>query len=394
MISELFNKKILHLVLVFSIIFSLSVSTAFAASSIQSTYISSGSDSISKAGGSSMSVITFGDVAGRITNTNFIMEVGFAPTTLVTTSLTEETTTTTTSSGSSRSESAAPSVASFAAISIVESLTEIIQDPLEFRTQIILAQTEPLVLDLNIATGVKPIKKLAIYINEKQEIGNPAKGGSYIIYDRYGDFERNLCLHGDNPFHHRESNVYYCNKAGLFDNVQFELTESLKQFNGKTSIYFTKTFEDYNIDIYAYDDNNKPIYRQGLPIISLTVLEPKDFIEFVGWEIPEEQNIDPEIIFIKEKRSPVPEWVKERSKAWASDSSSDVGFAQGLQEMISREILHLPQDKFEVLDEESQSIQIPDWVKNNAQWFAEDEISEDEFVDAIQYLIYNEHIKL
>ena len=30
---------------------------------------------------------------------------------------------------------------------------------------------------------------------------------------------------------------------------------------------------------------------------------------------------------------------------------------------------------------------VPDWVKNNAGWWAEDEISEKEFLNGIQFLI-------
>jgi hypothetical protein len=37
---------------------------------------------------------------------------------------------------------------------------------------------------------------------------------------------------------------------------------------------------------------------------------------------------------------------------------------------------------------------IPDWIKNNARWWASDDISESEFLRAIEYLIKNEIIKI
>jgi len=37
--------------------------------------------------------------------------------------------------------------------------------------------------------------------------------------------------------------------------------------------------------------------------------------------------------------------------------------------------------------EESNSQDVPDWVRNNANWWALDQISDDEFVNAIEYLI-------
>jgi hypothetical protein len=32
---------------------------------------------------------------------------------------------------------------------------------------------------------------------------------------------------------------------------------------------------------------------------------------------------------------------------------------------------------------------VPDWIRNNAGWWADDKISEDEFVKALEFLINN-----
>lgn len=37
---------------------------------------------------------------------------------------------------------------------------------------------------------------------------------------------------------------------------------------------------------------------------------------------------------------------------------------------------------------------VPDWIKNNASWWAEGKISEQEYLNAIQYLVENKIIKI
>jgi len=42
----------------------------------------------------------------------------------------------------------------------------------------------------------------------------------------------------------------------------------------------------------------------------------------------------------------------------------------------------------------AQSSDVPDWVKNNALWWAEGKISEQEYLDAIKFLVDNQVIKI
>ena len=80
----------------------------------------------------------------------------------------------------------------------------------------------------------------------------------------------------------------------------------------------------------------------------------------------------------------VPNWIKNNAGWWASDQIPDSAFLQGIQYLINEGIMAIPStEKFE----SSQSQVLPAWIKNNAGWWAEDKISEVEFVNAIQYLI-------
>tara|TARA_Y100000310_G_scaffold31876_1_gene30239 strand:+ start:1281 stop:3416 length:2136 start_codon:yes stop_codon:yes gene_type:complete len=80
----------------------------------------------------------------------------------------------------------------------------------------------------------------------------------------------------------------------------------------------------------------------------------------------------------------VPEWIKNNAGWWASDQISDSSFLQGIQYLINKGILVIPSIE---TSESSQPQKVPGWIKNTAGWWAGDKISEVEFVNAIQYLI-------
>lgn len=79
----------------------------------------------------------------------------------------------------------------------------------------------------------------------------------------------------------------------------------------------------------------------------------------------------------------VPSWVKKNAGWWADDTISESEFIQGIQFLIKDGIIVIPTTT--VSAEKSQSV--PDWVKNNAGWWAEGIITDGEFVNGIQHLI-------
>ena len=82
----------------------------------------------------------------------------------------------------------------------------------------------------------------------------------------------------------------------------------------------------------------------------------------------------------------VPSWIKNNAGWWASDQIPDSAFLQGIQYLINEGIMVIPLTE---LSESPGSEDVPVWVKNVAGWWANDNISELEFVNAIQYLIKN-----
>jgi len=81
----------------------------------------------------------------------------------------------------------------------------------------------------------------------------------------------------------------------------------------------------------------------------------------------------------------IPNWIKNNAGWWADGQIDDNSFINGIQFLIKEKIMDIPD-----LPEQSSKTteeKVPDWIKNNAGWWADGVISEDEFVNGIKYLI-------
>jgi hypothetical protein len=82
--------------------------------------------------------------------------------------------------------------------------------------------------------------------------------------------------------------------------------------------------------------------------------------------------------------SVVPEWIKNNAGWWADGTIDDNSFVQGIQFMIKENIISIP-NLPESSSETTESV--PAWVKNNAGWWAEGQIDDNSFVQGIEYLV-------
>jgi hypothetical protein len=79
----------------------------------------------------------------------------------------------------------------------------------------------------------------------------------------------------------------------------------------------------------------------------------------------------------------VPDWIKNNAGWWADGTISESEFIQGIQFLIKDGIIVIPTTT--VSEEKSESV--PDWIKNNAGWWANGTITDEEFINGIQHLI-------
>ena len=82
----------------------------------------------------------------------------------------------------------------------------------------------------------------------------------------------------------------------------------------------------------------------------------------------------------------IPNWIKNNAKWWADGQIGDQAFVLGIQYLIEQKIVQIPN----LQTNSSQNFGgMPIWVKNIAGFWAEDTISDEEFIKSIQYLVGN-----
>ena len=80
----------------------------------------------------------------------------------------------------------------------------------------------------------------------------------------------------------------------------------------------------------------------------------------------------------------IPFWIKDLAKMWINEPLvTDKDFARAIEYLIKQEIIKIP-----YTEPGGETISsIPEWVKNNAEWWIEGKISDTEFAMALQYLV-------
>ena len=80
----------------------------------------------------------------------------------------------------------------------------------------------------------------------------------------------------------------------------------------------------------------------------------------------------------------LPFWIKDLTHMWITEPLvTDKDFARALEYLIEKGIISIP---YTEPGTETVSA-IPEWVKNNAEWWIEGKISDTEFALALQYLV-------
>lgn len=188
-------------------------------------------------------------------------------------------------------------------------------------------------------------------------------------------------------------------KMGFFDqngdlvsNVRYGY--SLKEPNGK-EVYNTGSNPNLlgielkeGTDTLSLGPSENGTYHMQIVLIGVGIIDFNRFqyVDF-DFQISQYGNAIPESV--KEK---VPGWIKNNAKWWAEGSIDDSSFVQGIQFLIKDGIMAIPQTNTDgLLDDtaiESDPRQkIPDWIKNNAKWWSDGLIGEDDFIKGIEFLI-------
>jgi len=122
-------------------------------------------------------------------------------------------------------------------------------------------------------------------------------------------------------------------------------------------------------------------------------LEPREEPAPEDLEIPEPGTTIPETSELRIEESPtaVPDWIRTNAKWWNDEQISDSDFARGIEYLIKNNILKVPQTE---TFEQEQVQEIPGWIKNNAGWWGDGLLPDQDFVNGIQWLIKNGIMKI
>ena len=201
------------------------------------------------------------------------------------------------------------------------------------------------------------------------------------------------------------------------NNYTVEISLDKESYNLGDSVTFSGSVNKYDADrslrISIFDSKNSLIVTQKTTVgddstFSHTVpLEDKfkegkytakaqygsskatvEIISFVIGSTAETQ-IDPPSLDISAgpadmSAQKIPDWVKNNAGWWAAGDIDDSSFVQGIQFMIKEGLMKIPATEQGV---GTQNNNIPDWVKNNAGWWAAGDIDDSSFVQGIQFMI-------
>ena len=91
-------------------------------------------------------------------------------------------------------------------------------------------------------------------------------------------------------------------------------------------------------------------------------------------------------IFLKQlEEKTIPSWIKNNAGWWSAGEISDDDFISGIEYLIKNRIISITSEN----SKENSLDTIPSWIKNNAGWWSAGEISDDDFLSGITYLVKN-----
>lgn len=113
----------------------------------------------------------------------------------------------------------------------------------------------------------------------------------------------------------------------------------------------------------------------------------------IKWANPGEYTVkitatdaDSFITSLKYANYKIPQWVKTNAGWWAQNLIDDITFTNSIQHLIKEQIIRIPDVQS---SEKFKTTEIPGWVKTSAEWWHQGQITDLDFVDGIQFLIKN-----
>ena len=206
-----------------------------------------------------------------------------------------------------------------------------------------------------------------------------------------------------------KANVTWKRTYGAGDDIPFEI------------IFFDNNGElvkDINYAIAVWDPSDQQIYlntgeettpylgikaSEGIDTQTIYMLSEGIYVinlaltgtGFTNWENYVVGEVKFEIGKAGESIEPTPEtsipdWIKNNAGWWADGQIDDSSFVSGIQWLILNNVMTIPPTE----QGAGSADVIPSWIKNNAGWWADGQIDDGSFVTGLQWLISNGIMKI
>jgi len=192
----------------------------------------------------------------------------------------------------------------------------------------------------------------------------------------------------------------------MTENAQFKINLSWAPQSiesGSTVVFFFEIFDAFLLDRQVSVGHDFTILHDGERIFQSSGISNDVVQSVIEFDVPDDVTgvitlqfedlngsdladaVFPVIVDrIGVEQTSIPAWIKNNAGWWATDQIDDSTFVQGIQYLIQEGIMVIPPT--ETLESVDSQI-VPAWIKNNAGWWATDQIDDSTFVQGIQYLI-------
>ncbi|AFS80974.1 hypothetical protein NKOR_05440 [Candidatus Nitrosopumilus koreensis AR1] len=170
---------------------------------------------------------------------------------------------------------------------------------------------------------------------------------------------------------------------GLLKHSEFKLLEKedptllILQF----AMTFDKSMDTSDLYFELWNEDRNPTYKTFNEILTIKPLDKP-----VSIEKPEEYIVvtsdDGEFGGMLPVDDSIPPWVKTYVQFWVKGEMSDDEFIDGIEYLITDELAALPANYVD----SQRPDEIPKWVKDYARWWSTDKITDDDFIKAMTHL--------
>jgi len=207
----------------------------------------------------------------------------------------------------------------------------------------------------------------------------------------------------------------------MTENAQFKINlswepQSIK--SGSTTTFYYKILDVFYVDRQVSVSHDLSIFHDGEEIGQASIVSADMGFSVIEFDVPDYvsgvmtlqfENLNgsdlADAIFpvvvnrINIDETSIPVWIKNNAGWWATDQIDDSSFLQGIQYLIQEGIMIIPTTETSESSDDSDAIpdagqraqefdqHVPAWIKNNAGWWATDQIDDSAFLQGIQYLV-------